>query len=286
MKTCNRCKETKELTGYYKASANKDGHMNICIDCRKEFNIKNKDKISNSRKKKYAETPEKYIESAKRYYLEHTEKIKTKKHEKYLETVDEKKEYNKSYYISHSDIMKVARREYYSNNREEQKQWMRDYRSNNKEVISETKKKTYHKHYNKIRFRAKIYDKMKMQTDPYYKFKKRLRTRIRNAMRLLSTKGKIMSCIEYGIDFPAIFAKIGEPTKTRFHLDHIIPLDAFDLDNPEHVRLAHLPVNLQWLTCEENLSKARKILPIVFNNPELLEIWNTIRVNNPNVENC
>lgn len=286
MKTCNRCKREKELTEFYKASANKDGHMNICIECRKEFNKENKDKISDRRRKKYEESPEKYIESAKKYYRENIEKIRSNKHSRYLENMDEKKEYNSDYYITHSEEMLTARREYYAENQEELRQWMRHYRRNNAEVVSETKKRTYNKHRDKIRAKAKIYEAIKMQSDPYYKFKKQLRTRIRNAFQRLSVKGKTRTCFEYGVDFSAIFDRIGSPTATKCHLDHIIPLDAFNLDNPEHVRLAHLPVNLQWLTREENLSKGRKILPIVFSEPELLAIWNAIKVDNPKAEIC
>ena len=60
------------------------------------------------------------------------------------------------------------------------------------------------------------------------------------------------------------------------HLDHIIPISIFDLDNPEHVRLAHLPRNLQWLPGSENIHKSDDILDYVYENSELVYILNII----------
>ncbi len=74
-------------------------------------------------------------------------------------------------------------------------------------------------------------------------------------MKYFSKHGKTKSCAEYGINFSEIFKKLGPRPYKNMHIDHIIPLAAFDLDNPEHVRLAHQPENLRWLPEKENLSK-------------------------------
>ena len=42
------------------------------------------------------------------------------------------------------------------------------------------------------------------------------------------------------------------------HIDHILPVSAFDFTNEEHVKLCWLPENLQWLEKSENLSKGDK----------------------------
>jgi hypothetical protein len=47
------------------------------------------------------------------------------------------------------------------------------------------------------------------------------------------------------------------PTPTH-DVDHIVPLCAFNLDDPEQVRLAFLPQNLRWLEHTENLEKSGK----------------------------
>lgn len=49
------------------------------------------------------------------------------------------------------------------------------------------------------------------------------------------------------------------PRPTQNHdVDHVVPLCAFDLDDPEQVRLAFLPQNLRWLEHTENQEKSSK----------------------------
>jgi hypothetical protein len=38
-----------------------------------------------------------------------------------------------------------------------------------------------------------------------------------------------------------------------YHIDHIVPLAAFDLTDENQVRLAFAPENHQWLLAKENL---------------------------------
>ena len=46
----------------------------------------------------------------------------------------------------------------------------------------------------------------------------------------------------------------------NYHIDHIVPLTMWDLNNPEHVRKAHLPHNLQWLDKTENIKKGNRLV--------------------------
>lgn len=109
------------------------------------------------------------------------------------------------------------------------------------------------------RISASEYKKSRRENDPYFNFVSNLRSRITNAFKLYSKNGKTNSCKEYGIDFDAIFLEIGNRPDDTYHLDHIIPISLFDLDNPEHVRLAHVPRNLRWLPGKENLEKSDNI---------------------------
>ena len=101
-----------------------------------------------------------------------------------------------------------------------------------------------------------------------------LRSLILSAFRRTSKNGKLKSNKEYGIDFNAIFDRIGpRPGSGReYHLDHIIPLAAFNLDIPEHVKLSQSPCNLRWISKKENLEKGDDIPEIAYSDPELLEI--------------
>lgn len=139
-------------------------------------------------------------------------------------------------------------KKYREKNKEKNKEYFKEWREENSDYLKE-----YNKEY------QREYQKQKCQEDPKFRFKKNLRTAIWYSFKLYSKNGKTKSCKEYGIDFKAIFKEIGHRPDPSYHLDHIIPLSLFDLDNPEQVRLAHVPQNLRWLPGRENLEKNNKI---------------------------
>jgi hypothetical protein len=71
MKQCTKCKIHKEFVFFYKQKISKDGHHNICICCRKEYNLKVKEITSQH----YLDNKEKYKNNSKKYYLNNKEKI-------------------------------------------------------------------------------------------------------------------------------------------------------------------------------------------------------------------
>lgn len=140
---------------------------------------------------------------------------------------------------------------YYNKNKEICQSRNDKWRDNNKEHFIETRK-----------INRRKYKKNRRETDEKYRFSENLRSRILIAFKTYSKNGKTLSCSEYGINFDAIFEKIGPRPSNTHHLDHIIPLSYFNLDIPEHVRLAHLPANLQWLDATDNLIKGDRLLDI------------------------
>ena len=91
-----------------------------------------------------------------------------------------------------------------------------------------------------------------------------LRSHVRHALNHYSKTGKIMSSKKYGIDYGAIIKHLGlHPNnlgiKGEFHIDHIIPLSSFDLNDLEQIKIAFAPENHQWLTARENLVKSAKM---------------------------
>lgn len=115
--------------------------------------------------------------------------------------------------------------------------------------------------------------KIKYHNNSEYRIRRLLSSRINAAFKQYSKYGKIKSCTEYGIDFLAIYNRIGNRPNSNFHLDHIIPISLFDLDNPEHVRLAHIPENLRWLPGKENIIKSDKLeYSLIISSPVLYSI--------------
>ena len=63
-----------------------------------------------------------------------------------------------------------------------------------------------------------------------------------------------------------------------YHIDHIIPLDFFDLTYMEQLRNAWDPINFQWLLSRDNNSKRNKIDFDKY--PEQEGVWNKLRLDN------
>ena len=102
--------------------------------------------------------------------------------------------------------------------------------------------------------------------DPIEKFKRYIRTRIYNCLR---NKNKSKHSVEYlGCSSNEYFNWIFnynnncnlENHGNEWHIDHVIPISKFDLDNPEEQLIAFNWRNTMPLSCKENLSKNNKII--------------------------
>jgi ethanolamine utilization protein EutQ (cupin superfamily) len=102
--------------------------------------------------------------------------------------------------------------------------------------------------------------------DPTEKFKRYIRTRIYNCLR---NKNKTKHSIEYlGCSSLEYFKWIFhynnecllENHGKKWHVDHVIPISKFDLNNQQEHLLAFNWRNTMPLSCKENLSKNNKII--------------------------
>jgi len=94
--------------------------------------------------------------------------------------------------------------------------------------------------------------RFKYQNDECFRLKSLLRSRLIKALKLLNLKEN-----KFKISFNAIIQHLGPcPGKREdYHVDHIIPLCAFNLANEKHLIKAFAPENHQWLKIKDNLSK-------------------------------
>ncbi len=183
---------------------------------------------------------------------------------------DKMKEYYKRYYEKNKESRNKYHKGLYEKNRgkvlERQKIHRKmpetilrekEYREKNKDKITK-RNKEYGKN-NRTKISAQ--EKQRIKDDPIFKMKKHIRGRLRSSIKIYSTKGKVMPTNKY-LDIPAIIKKLTPFPKDRenYHVDHIVPLKMFDHDNPEQVRRAWSPENLQWLTVEENLEKGDRLV--------------------------
>ena len=113
-----------------------------------------------------------------------------------------------------------------------------------------------------IRLRINEKDRLRRKNDMKYAITERLRRSFYHALTKYSKTGKIASSKKYGIEWKEVIESLKpfpEDIK-NFEMDHIIPLHTFDLTNHEEVKQAFSPLNLQWLTREENRKKSGKLM--------------------------
>jgi len=87
-----------------------------------------------------------------------------------------------------------------------------------------------------------------------------LRKRVFNALKTYLKGGKYKKSDEFGINYKLIVKHLGPcPGKVNdYHIDHILPLSAFDFNNSKHIVAAFAPENHQWLKKRDNLVKSAK----------------------------
>ena len=111
------------------------------------------------------------------------------------------------------------------------------------------------------------YEKNRKKIDPEFKLMKTLRSRLGNALyRIKSSKAcgtiELTGCtvteLKEHIENQFTDEMTWENHGTYWHLDHIVPCNAFDLSKPIEQFVCFNYKNLQPLKCEDNLSKGNK----------------------------
>jgi len=192
---------------------------------------------------------------------------------------------------SYRSICKKCRsllnKEYREKNKDKITEYMAQYRANNKEKISSASKLRYQEnrsamtlvqrqYYSEnksdIRSRRRNRHIVRMQEDTNYKLRYTLRGRISSAIKNRSKVGSAI--VSLGCSIPELKGHLEglfyhhPKTKEKmswdnygyygWHIDHIIPLVSFDLENREEFLRACHYTNLQPLWAKENFSKGAK----------------------------
>lgn len=166
--------------------------------------------------------------------------------------------YYKRWYEENYDSKKESNRkkEYYAENKEILNRKSSEYYRNNIEYIKDKHKEWYENNKDKRKISMRLWHEKEMRENYKYVVKLRLRSLLRQALRRYG-HGKTQSSSKYGINYSNIIEQLGEcpGNISDYHVDHIIPLCAFDLSDPLHVKAAFAPQNHRWVKKEDNLSK-------------------------------
>lgn len=119
----------------------------------------------------------------------------------------------------------------------------------------------------KRRIRARAYLKSRYDSDPVFKLGMNIRARINNAIdrkKISASTAELIGCtFEELMVYLTPMLQPGMTWENRglytWHIDHIVPLDAFDLEDDAEVKKACHYTNLQPLWAKDNLSKNAKV---------------------------
>ncbi len=195
----------------------------------------------------YFKKHRKDIARQKKEYLEnHQEEIAAQQKEYYKNHREKKMAYSKEYHEKHRERMVACCREYYKNHKKEVVMQNKKYRENHRAEVAEWQKK-------------------RMST-PEGKIIATLRTRLRNALKGKLKAMPTLKLLECSIKhFRSHIKKQFKPgmnwdnhTKDGWHLDHIRPINSFDLLDPEQQKACFHYTNFQPLWWWENLTKHKK----------------------------
>lgn len=178
-------------------------------------------------------------------YIRHKATLSLKKKEKYNLNRQVVLDRVKKYAIANKDKIKVYKSMYRKKNRDKLKLVDKEYYQNNKKYLLE---------------KARIYLNKRYKKDMEYVIKSRLKARIRIAIKKYIKERRILESKDNILNYKKIIEHLKPFPKdiSRYHIDHIKPLCAFDFSNLEEIKKAFSPENHQWLTIEENLSKGGK----------------------------
>ena len=172
----------------------------------------------------------------------------------------------------------------YNTNKDEELYKMKKYREDNHQLIKVKKHQYYKKNKKKIKqyykdnaerinARKRITNKIRRDSDINYRLGINLRVRLNKALRNNQKSGsaiKDLGCsineLKQHLEGKFYFhPKIGENMTwdnygiKGWHIDHIIPISAFDLMDREQIKQACHYTNLQPLWAKENYSKSNKM---------------------------
>jgi len=197
------------------------------------------------------------------------------------------KEYHKNYRIENKDEIRRKNRKYREDNKERLKEYSKKYYANNKEKWNTDKiignewyknnpqraKKTRASYYQKHKKRLTEKHRNRYRNDIKFRLIERLRGRIRDAMyrcrdgvKKAKPTMEMLGCdinkLKQHIENQFVVGMTWDNYGSVWHIDHIIPIDSYDMSiEKEQLKCFHYS-NLQPLLAFENLSKGCRVKDI------------------------
>jgi len=247
----------------------------------KRYYIQHKEKIKERSKNWGRNNPEKRKKISREYRRRHPEIAKEwrEKNSKRL------KEYSKRYHKDNSERINQYVKQYYRDNSGRVKKYQEVYRKDNPEKIKERYRRYYENNYQKMKEKHRQYCsnnlervrkykrqwiKIKCKTDLKFCLNHRISKAIRRSLRGTKNDRHWEDLVGWNVkDLEKRLIKTMPKGYTwkdfkngKLHIDHIIPVSAFNFFKPEHIDFKRCWAlkNLRLLPAEENLAKKDKLV--------------------------
>jgi len=184
--------------------------------------------------------------------------------ERYLLIREKQLEYAKVYNETNKEKRAKYYKEYITANKDKLRKQHKKYRLENKDKL--TAYRTENK--DKLRAYNNNYVTTRMKLDPQYKLAFTLRSRLRSAIRFNYKAGSAVRDLGCSVEEFKTYIEdqfqegMSWENHGEWHLDHIIPLSAFDLTNRDEFLIACHFTNYQPLWATDNIRKGSKICDI------------------------
>jgi len=237
LKRCSKCKVFIPIGGFSKQKAKWDGLQSACKECCaleiRRYQEKNKVKLA-AKAREYRKKNKAKVKAIQRKYRENN-----------------KKEIN------------ARERKWREKNKEIIAAKQRKYREDNKEIM--TFKKRIYLQRKDVKERANKRSRERRKEDPLYRLTLNMRCALHKSLKSAQLK-KNNRTFKYISCSPSfLLDRLERQRKERgldedYHIDHMLPIDSFDLKDAEELRRCWHWSNLQSLDPEDNLRKSNNII--------------------------
>lgn len=215
----------------------------------------------------YAANKKKLCDYQRQYRASRGSGLAAQKREYRSRSPDKWRLYYKEYAAKRSDEKKAYARSYYQQNAEDIKGRVREYAKRNSSGVRERARSYRKSNAEKIRTYKRNWTRAREASDHLYCLIRRVGGRISSAIRSAKARKSARTIQLVGCSPASLAAHLaakfkpgmGWHNRPKWHIDHVLPLAAFDLSNAKQQRVAFHYSNLQPLWKHENLSKGARM---------------------------
>jgi len=236
---------------------------------RKQYRINHKDRINEQSKQWRENNLEKIKELNRLYRLDNPEEIKQYRKQYRKNNPEKLKEDSKQYRKKNTERIKKRKKQWSKDNIERIREQSKEWRKNNLERARKNRREYYQNNLGKMREYYSQYVKNRRKTDLKYNLGRRMNFLIWNSLKG-NKAGRSWESLT-GYSLADLKKRLNETVPAGFtwkdflsgelHIDHIIPIDAFNFTRPEHTDFKRCWAlsNLRLLPAQENLIKGANL---------------------------